>query len=62
VTDHTSHSIQPSATLYGPTIRPPQPACSTWERLRQALCCLGLIVCQVCGRLGRFLNPFHEGG
>lgn len=62
VTDHTSHSTQPSATLCGPIRSLPQPARSAFERLRQALCCLGLIVCQVCGRVGRFLNPFHEGG
>lgn len=62
VTDHTSQTGRPSATISTPSKWLKEPVGSASWRLPQALFPFGLIVCQVCGRLGRFLNPFHQPG
>jgi len=56
----TDQSI--GAPLTSCTISPqpvPAPAASPWRRL---LSDLGEVVCRFCGRVGRFLNPFHASG
>ena len=60
VTHHGSQARLPSATMALPSKRLPEPA--PWQPFRQPLFDLGFLVCHFCGRLGRFLNPFHEAG
>ncbi len=60
VTHQGSQTRLPSATMALPCKRLPEPV--GWQRFCQALFDSGFLVCHFCGRLGRFLNPFHEAG
>jgi hypothetical protein len=60
VTHQGSQPRLPSATMALLCKRLPEPV--RWQRFCQALSDLGFLVCHFCGRLGRFLNPFHEAG
>ena len=63
VTDHGSQSVTTSVTMPTPCNQHPEPLRSRWlQGMWQAASDLGLIVCHYCGRVGRFLNPFHESG
>jgi hypothetical protein len=63
VTDHGSQAGASSAIMSAPCKWPPEPArFRWWGRLWPAMCEPGMIVCSFCGRVGRFLNPFHEPG
>lgn len=63
VTQHGSNAEVTSATMEPPRKEYRQPIRSRWLQLiRQAVSGLGLVICHFCGRVGRFLNPFHESG
>jgi hypothetical protein len=63
VTDHGSQSGTTSVTMPTPCNQHPEPNRSRWfGRMWQATSGLGLVICRFCGRVGRFLNPFHESG
>ena len=63
VTDHGSQSGTTSVTMPTPCNQHPEPIRSGWlRRMWLTASDLGLIVCHFCGRVGRFLNPFHESG
>jgi hypothetical protein len=53
VTDHGSQAALPSGTV-------PRLATMRWPAAaRRSLSALGELLCQRCGRLGRWLNPFY---
>jgi hypothetical protein len=60
VTDQGSKASLISATIA--TAIDSEPVRSIRRRVQQALSDLGWLICHFCGRLGRFLNPFHEPG
>lgn len=63
VTEHGSRAGTTSATIGPACNQHLEPVRSGWlRRMWQAASGLGLIVCRFCGRVGRFLNPFHESG
>lgn len=63
VTDHGSQGETTSATIRPAFNQHLEPVRSDWlRRMWRAASGLGLIVCRFCGRVGRFLNPFHESG
>jgi hypothetical protein len=60
VTDHASKASLDSATIASPTdSRVAKPIS---QRVWRLLSEFGWLICHFCGRLGRFLNPFHEPG
>jgi hypothetical protein len=60
VTDHASKASLDSATIASPPDSELAEPIS--RRVRQVLTKFGWLICHFCGRLGRFLNPFHEPG
>lgn len=60
VTDHASKASLNSATIA--TANDSEPLRPIRRRVLQALSDFGWLICHFCGRLGRFLNPFHEPG
>jgi hypothetical protein len=60
VTDHASKAALDSATIASP----PDSGLAEpiYGRVRRILSEFGWLICHFCGRLGRFLNPFHEPG
>jgi hypothetical protein len=73
VTDHGSNRLVASVTITPPCNQQPelderagndcQKDGSRWlQAMLRAISDLGLVVCSICGRVGRFLNPFHESG
>jgi hypothetical protein len=60
VTDHASKASLDSATIASPPdSRGAKPIS---QRVWRPLSEFGWLICHFCGRLGRFLNPFHEPG
>ena len=63
VTEHGSHAGMTSATMGPACNQDPEPDRSCWlRRIWLTASDLGSVVCHFCGRVGRFLNPFHESG
>lgn len=60
VTDHASKASLDSATIASPPDSGLVEPIS--RRVRRILSEFGWLICHFCGRLGRFLNPFHEPG
>jgi hypothetical protein len=60
VTDHSSKASLNSATIA--TANDSGLAGPISQRVRRVLTDFGWLICHFCGRLGRFLNPFHEPG
>ena len=63
VTEHGSNAGTTSATMGPPCKEDSQQLRSGWgRRIWQAASGPGLMICRFCGRVARFLNPFHESG
>ena len=62
VTEHGSQAGTTSATIGPPCNQHPELISRWLRRIWQAASGLGLVICRFCGRVGRFLNPFHESG
>lgn len=60
VTDHASKASLDSATIASPPDSGLAEPIS--HRVWRVLSDFGWLICHFCGRLGRFLNPFHEPG
>jgi hypothetical protein len=60
VTDHASKASLDSATIASPNDSGGAKPIS--QRVWRVLSEFGWLICHFCGRLGRFLNPFHEPG
>lgn len=60
VTDHASKASLDSATIASPHDAGGAKPIS--QRVWRVLSDFGWLICHFCGRLGRFLNPFHEPG